>query len=193
MLILCALCPFIAIVPLAYGRVRDDEPSPRERLAWRLIILGGAAAGVATMALLRLPTDEWMERSFVRRLATPVPIACGAVYLSLALVALVPPFRRSAAFERMRPWAWGMMLMMGGVVGGISMQLLDYEITRFRSQEVRNALHAFHAGRGHYPSRLDELVPGWLSEVPQARAGWRSPPFVYESAGADYRLSFASS
>jgi len=191
MLLIGGLCAAIGAVMLAYAR---PEPLPPERRARFLLIVAlGAAVGLAMAGWLRMPSDVWVERSFARRLARPLPLAFLVLLAVAGALACVPRFRRGAGLDRARPFVWALALALGGVISGVAMQMRDYEITRYRSQEVRLALEEYRAARGAYPERLEQLVPGWLAEVPRARTGWLESPFEYASTPERYRLSFASS
>lgn len=184
MLTLAIVSAIIALPLLAYGL------PPRRPLPWAL--LAGSLLALGAMLWLRSPREDWMGRSFDRGLLGPVPIAIAALLVALAVAACVPPFRRSAQFPRARLAAWALALAMGGAVAGVAQQMRDYEITRWRSQLVRQGLEAHYAAHGRYPERLDQLVPAQLEEVPRAKIGWTTVPFEYAPRDGGYRLAFHS-
>jgi len=184
MLTVAIVSAIIAAPLLAYGL------PPRRPLLWAL--LAGSLLALGAMLWLRAPREDWAGRSFDRGLLSPVPIAIAASLVALAIVACVPSFRRSAPFPRARLAAWALALAMGGAVAGVAQQMRDYEITRWRSQLVRQGLEAHYTAHGRYPARLEDLVPAQLEEVPRARMGWRSVPFEYAVRDGGYRLAFRS-
>ncbi|MBS2038424.1 hypothetical protein JST97_25825, partial [bacterium] len=63
---------------------------------------------------------------------------------------------------------------------------------RFKALETVVALELYQRERGQYPHSLDELVPGYLPELPKNVASpklWsRKPVLEYQRLGDRYRL-----
>lgn len=58
------------------------------------------------------------------------------------------------------------------------------------AENLVRAADEHHRERGRYPEKLEELVPGYLSQLPPAPFGQKSAPYVYFSDGREFTLSY---
>jgi len=63
-------------------------------------------------------------------------------------------------------------------------------IAEDRAKEVIAAIEAYKATSGGYPARLEQLVPAYLSEVPQAKPAGMMRAFDYHAGEADHTLMY---
>ena len=63
-------------------------------------------------------------------------------------------------------------------------------IAEDRAKEVIAAVEAYKASSGGYPAKLDELVPAYLAEVPQAKPAGMMRAFDYYATDADHTLMY---
>jgi hypothetical protein len=85
------------------------------------------------------------------------------------------------------------------LVAALSSFWLSDGITAHREVAVRKdaqmivgALEDYRADIGGYPEHLEDLLPRWLAEIPDARIGlWARHPFTYTRIRSTYRLAYS--
>ncbi len=63
-------------------------------------------------------------------------------------------------------------------------------IAEDRAKDVIAAIEAYKASSGSYPARLEQLVPAYLPEVPQAKPAGMMRAFDYHATDADHTLMY---
>jgi len=111
------------------------------------------------------------------------------------VLSLFPSCRKWKAYAALR--AIGLCGIVGsiGFLTVVHFQEQDQAVSSDRARRIESALEEFRKAQGRYPVSLQDLLPGYLHEIPAARA-WTEVPFEYFS-GPDpdrylYRLSYRS-
>lgn len=82
------------------------------------------------------------------------------------------------SFVAERPWKWS--------ASGIAE-------TRRRGNVVCQAIDSYRAKTGRYPTRLEDLQPDFLREVPQPTVGDKEWDYILIDQGTDYWLRVSAS
>lgn len=88
-------------------------------------------------------------------------------------------------------WGW---VIPFAIVGGLvflwnSCSFFNYE-SREDAERIAAAVEAFNRDHAHYPARLEELVPKYLAEVPQA-GEWSTIIYAAEPGGAQCWIAYS--
>lgn len=65
--------------------------------------------------------------------------------------------------------------------------------TKRRGEIICHAIDAYRAKTGKYPSRLEDLQPGFLREIPQPTVGYKQWDYMLIDNGSDYQLKVVAS
>lgn len=109
---------------------------------------------------------------------------------TLALFAMVGTFLK-AALGRERPRFWARSGIYAACFAAtLGVLRLNDRIARSRAETVIAAVGAFQAKAGHYPDRLEELVPAYLPAVPPAKIAFAFAQFTYLKPPGEAPLLF---
>lgn len=122
-----------------------------------------------------------------------LPGAVALAYLTVGLAALLC-LATGVAKRRRAQVAWSAAILAAVVGSALVANLvtaMQESASRARGDAIAVALAAWHEQKGRYPSKLHQLVPEFLPEVPVSAMGvWRREPFHYSRSVDRYDLRF---
>ena len=108
------------------------------------------------------------------------------VYLPRSLLA-----KKYSACRKERLYRFGIYVMAVAMVFGL--RVINAEIAKQRAGAVIAAVETYQERNGKFPDRLDQLVPGFVSEIPsKAKITFMDTGFRYQATDGDHSLTYVS-
>ncbi len=165
----CSSCPQ---ADSKSGKTRG-QALPRLAIAISLLL------GVGVHMLARSPRPRTAAGDDLRGTFLAISMFALGVGVLIFIISRAPVVRKQGWFCHAALVGWCGALIGIGALTGLWLRWGDHDLSFSRAEDVRKALLSYRSKEGRFPQSLTSLVPGYLAELPKARAGIFAQDFEY--------------